>query len=339
MRKQFEIKNVKGNIRQGKLRLGDLELTTPLVAHPAGISKYLRSDQIVDSMTTAIYIDPLRFADQLQLPELTDIPNFKELINWQGALFTSSGSKTIAKLAKPRGYKANGVNFRRPVRDQLVSLSPEDDLRLQERLGTDMGEQLYRDVDYYAPVDDLQAGVEQTATWFVENSDYLFPITGGGLRRLQQESIETIAQSQPMGYLLSQSEQIDSLTELQRDLSSIFTQIPESGLRVANVGSHLDQVLTALEAGVDVINSEVALHEAKLGNALVGDGERLNLKHAHFANEKECLDKQCNCVVCTGMITRAYLHYLAVSDAPQYKNLILEHNLYWLNQLLTNYCQ
>ncbi|MBB1063085.1 tRNA-guanine transglycosylase [Limosilactobacillus fastidiosus] len=337
MSKYFEIECSKNGLRVGKLVLDDLQLTTPLLVHSGRVNHYLLPKQVWETNTRALYYDPVIFAEKLGEKQLRDLPNLRQLFAWKGALFTTSGADEIAKLAKPRGYKANGVNFRLPKEGQLISLSPQDSLQLQEQLGADISEQLYRAVDYYSPIDDLTAGVALTNQWTASDSNSLFPVTGGGLKALHRKSIASLGGSRLFGYRITQTEQIDTVAEVKRNLLTVIKMLPSESLRVTKVKASLEQVIAALLVGVDVIYSDVAVHEAVTGNALVANGKRLNFDHARFANDWGVIDPNCGCSVCTSNYSRAFLHYLAKTDSPQYLNLILEHNLFWLNQFIIKF--
>lgn len=335
MSKYFEIERSKNGLRAGKLVLDNFQLATPLLVHSGRVNHYLLPKQVWETNTRALYYDPVIFAEELGKKQLSDLPNLRQLFAWKGALFTTSGAEEIARLAKPRGYKANGVNFRLPNEGQLISLSPKEALQLQEHLGANISEQLYRAVDYYAPVDDLTAGVELTNRWAINADNSLFPVTGGGLKELHRKSLASLEGQ--FGYRITQIEQIDTIMEVKRNLSTVIKMLPSESLRVTKVKANLEQVIAALSAGIDVIYSDVAVHEAVMGNVLVADGKRLNFDHAHFANDWGPIDQNCGCPVCTSHYSRAFLHYLAKTDSSQYLNLVLEHNLFWLNQFIIKF--
>lgn len=333
----FKINHSQKELRSGTLVIGGLELATPLLVHSGNVIRYLRPEQVTATNTKALYYDPIKNAEELGKANLKELPNLRQVLDWQGALFTTSGAVEIAKLAKPRGYKVKEVNFRLPNKGQLINLSPSEAIKVQEQLGANITEQLYRDVNYYAPVDDLAAAVDTTSNWYLPGQEALFPVTGGGLRELHVQSIASVTGEQPWGYLITQTEQIDSLVEIKRNLSMVVKMLPNEGLRVTKTKASFEQLTAALSSGIDVIYSDVALHEAVMGNALVSNGKRLKLAHESFAKDWSALDSECQCAVCTSHYSRAYLHYLAKTNSPQYVSLILEHNLYWLNQFVINF--
>ena len=336
MNKDFEINRIKEGLRTGKLVVNGLELRTPLLVHSADVIQYLRPGQVRATNTRALYYDPVILAEKLRKKDLADLPDLHRVLGWQGIFFTTSGAAEIGKLAKPRGYKTNGVNFRLPNQGQLISLSPKKAIQLQEQSGADITEQLYRDVNYYAPVDDLAAAVELTGHWYATNQDTLFPITGGGLKKLHRQSIDSVTGQRPFGYFVTQTDQVDSLAEIKRNLAAIIKLLPFESLRVTKTTANFEQLRTVIRSGIDVVYSDVAVHEAVMGNALVNKGKRLDFTRESFSDDWETIDSECQCPVCTSHYSRAYLHYLARINSPQYTSLILEHNLFWLNQFVAN---
>ncbi|MCI1974821.1 MAG: tRNA-guanine transglycosylase [Limosilactobacillus sp.] len=339
MDKYFKIDHSTGNLRTGKLSTGDLTLATPLLVHSGKTVQYLRPDEIWSTNTKALFYDPLILAEDIGTGNLNKLPNLRQLLGWRGTLFTTSGASEVAKLAKSRGYKSDGVNFRLPGEGQLIHLSPEEAVQLQEQLDANIGERLYRDVDYYAPVDDLAAGVELTGRWnsTLSKNNFLLPVTGGGLKGFHKQSVDSLAGQQSLGYIITQTQQIDSPAEIKRNLSVVTSMLPSQKLRVTKTRASFEHLVAALSSGIDIIYSDVAVHEAVMGNALVASGKRLNFDHAHFANDQEPLDSECRCPICTGHYSRAYLHYLAKTNSPQYIGLILQHNLFWLNHFVADF--
>lgn len=336
MNRYFEIKQTEEGLRTGKLVVNGLELRTPLLVHSENVIRYLRPEQVRATNTKALYYDPIVLAKELGKRDLADLPDLHRVLGWQGVLFTTSGATEIGKLAKPRGYKANGVNFRLPNQGQLISLSPKKAIQLQEQSGADITEQLYRDVNYYAPVDDLAAAVELTGRWHSANQNELFPITGGGLEKLHRQSVDSVTGQQPFGYFVTQTEQIDSLAEIKRNLAAIIKLLPFESLRVTKTKANFEQLITVIRSGIDVVYSDVAVHEAVMGNALVDKGMRLDFTRDSFSDDWKTIDSGCQCPVCTSRYSRAYLHYLARTNSPQYTSVISEHNLFWLNQFVAN---
>lgn len=172
--------------------------------------------------------------------------------------------------------------------------------------------------------------------WHSANQNELFPITGGGLEKLHRQSVDSVTGQQPFGYFVTQTEQIDSLAEIKRNLAAIIKLLPFESLRVTKIKANFEQLITVIRSGIDIVYSDVAVHEAVMGNALVDKGKRLDFTRESFSNDWETIDSECQCPVCTSHYSRAYLHYLARTNSPQYTSLILEHNLFWLNQFIAN---
>mgnify|MGYP001624011203 FL=1 len=122
MNRYFEINRTEDGLRTGKLVVNGLELRTPLLVHSENVIRYLRPEQVRATNTKALYYDPIVLAEKLDKRDLADLPDLHRVLGWQGVFFTTSGAAEIGKLAKPRGYKTNGINFRLPNQGQLISL-------------------------------------------------------------------------------------------------------------------------------------------------------------------------------------------------------------------------
>lgn len=323
----FETITSQSSIREGRLVVGTRQVATPVVVPSIDTLQYLTSAQLTALNNQALFFDPL----QLAMSMGAKVANLGQVMEVHQVLIATSGGETAYKLAKPRGRKRDGVNFHRPDNQQLIHFTPVQALELQEQLGASIGEQLSREEDYYAPVDDLVAASTQTSTWLrtmPTNHSLLAPVVGGGLHQLRTQCISSVP-GHVLGYSLKQLDQVEDITELDRILRQTIQQLRPDKMRVAKVGNDAVSVMTTLAAGVDVIESDAALTAARQGIAWTA-GRNLDLSKAHFATDQRQIDDTCQCPVCAGHYRRQGLNYLLAQSAPLATTLLLQHNLAYL---------
>lgn len=320
----FKVISTDGPLRNGQLDLGRIKLITPVVVPSLAALKYLTSDQLGSLNILALFFDPLRIAMTMN----KGIHNVAQIMGIQQALIATSGAATAYHFAKPRGRKKDGVNFHRPDNNQLVHYTPASAQELQLKLGAILGEQLSRDENYYAPVDDLVAATNQTAEWLQEmpeQSSLLAPVVGGGLKELRTKCLSKVPAS-VIGYSIQQLPEIDDDGELRRILRQVIPRLQPAKLRLARVGNSAANVMAALSTGIDVIQSDAALVAAQHGIAWTDD-HNLVLSKAHFADDRRPISDSCPCPVCRGRYSRQTIHYLLGQSAPLATSLLFEHNL------------
>lgn len=324
----FNVTSMSNNLRQGSLDFDGIRLPTPLAVPSIAILNFLSSDQLDQLGVNALFFDPVRITMGMS----KDLSNLSQLLCVHQPLVATSGSETAYHLAKPRGRKKTGVNFHRPDNDQLVHYTPESAQRLQFRLGARLGEQLSRNENYYAPVDDLVAATEQTEEWLQtisSNTPLLAPVVGGGLKKLRTQCIAAVPKN-AIGYSIKQLAEISDQAELRRILQQVMPQLDSTELRVAKVGDSPTSIMTALSTGIDVVQSDAALEAARHGYAWNGDHQLL-LTDSYFANDTRPLGDGCSCPTCRGGYSRRSIHYLLVLSAPLGIILLLKHNLVTLH--------
>ena len=98
------------------------------------------------------------------------------------------------------------------------------------------------------------------------------------------------------------------------------------------VGYALDLVVCAC-LGVDMFDCVYATRTARFGTAFTRFGE-LNVGRASCADQECVLDEGCKCEVCSGGVTRAYLHALLREGEPAAGTMISVHNVNYLLRLM-----
>ena len=86
-------------------------------------------------------------------------------MNWSGPILTDSGGYQVFSLADTRTVDDDGVTFRSVYDGDLVRLRPEDAMRIQATLGSDIAMCLDEVPKPDAPLPVLAAAVERTTRW------------------------------------------------------------------------------------------------------------------------------------------------------------------------------
>lgn len=335
---KFTIKKTDDVARQGYLEVNGRALETPQIIHTDHELGKLTAWQLKRVNVNAIKIAGLEWWLKFA-PQLASLPDFHDLYHWNGVLLVDQQTDQAYQAAKPRGRKKDGVRFHDPATGQLKFYQPADGLQLQQALGADILQSFERSVDYYAPVDDLTAGVVQTNDWLSEvatvKENVLGAVTGGGLKQLRQDSVTAVKQAGLAGYSLAGLPAGLNDQEFNRLLNEVVGMLPVNEVRYLPTSVSLSQLLIAVLSGVDLIDCDLAARKAGVGVALVGPQLRnLHLDRQHFAFATSPLDKDCQCPVCQGGYTRAAIHHLLLANSLLGEQLLLQHNLFVLDQLM-----
>ncbi|MDE7040218.1 MAG: queuine tRNA-ribosyltransferase family protein [Limosilactobacillus sp.] len=337
---EFTINQNDRQARTGLLQVNGRQIETPaLVASGDELAK-LSPSQLNQAGVSAVKTSGLKH--WLKYDSVTEkLGDLHQLFQWDGLLFVDLETEEAYRLAKPRGKKHDGVRFHDPVTGQLKFWQPETALQIQEVLGADIFQSFDQATDYYAPVDDLKAGVKQTNDWLSavesQKEQALGSIVGGGLRDLRTASIEAVDEAGLSGYRLSGIPNNLDDQEFSRIINEITPKLAEQKLRYLPAELSFDQMLVAILAGVDLIDSNLAAKKAANGIALVNQGvAALHLERQHFSFDSQILDRQCACATCHAGYSRALIHSLITNHSFYGEQLLLQHNLFTLNKLMSS---
>ncbi|MEA3032166.1 MAG: queuine tRNA-ribosyltransferase, partial [Sphingomonadales bacterium] len=111
-------------------------------------------------------------------------------------------------------------------------------------------------------------------------------------------------------------------------------QLPEDAPRYLMGVGKPDDIVGAVERGIDMFDCVLPTRSGRTGQAFTRDGP-INLRNARFAEDQGPLDPDCGCPVCSTW-SRAYLHHLVRSGEILGAMLMTEHNLFFYQALMAN---
>ncbi|HET6809528.1 MAG TPA: tRNA guanosine(34) transglycosylase Tgt [Acidimicrobiales bacterium] len=257
---------------------------------------------------------------------------------WPGHVLTDSGGYQVFSLG-PR-VDDDGVTFRSTYDGSWHRLTPEDAVRTQEAIGSDI--QMVLDVcaALPAPPDVLARAVDRTAAWAARAREAhsrpgqaLFGIVQGGTDpELRVRSARATVALDFDGYGIGGLSVGEPRPDMLRALDATVPELPGDRIRyLMGVGDPVGLV-EAVARGIDMFDCVLPTRLGRHGTALTGSG-RLSLKGAARADEPGPIDPGCPCAVC-GRWSRAFLRHLLSVDEPAAARMVSLHNLAWTRRLM-----
>ncbi|OLP19416.1 tRNA guanosine(34) transglycosylase Tgt [Leptolyngbya sp. 'hensonii'] len=254
-------------------------------------------------------------------------------MQWQGPILTDSGGFQVFSLSELRQINDTGVTFRSPRDGQVIELTPERSIQIQNALGADVIMAFDECPPYPASQTAVATATERTYRWLErciaahQRSDQaLFGIVQGGVYpELRQAAARQLAALDLPGYAIGgvsvgePSELIDPIVQATAPLLP-----PDKPRYLMGVGTYREMA-RAVAAGVDLFDCVIPTRLARHGSALVG-GERWNLKNARFQQDFTPLDQDCPCYTCRHF-TRAYVSHLLRAHEILGYTLLSIHNI------------
>ncbi|HWT13277.1 MAG TPA: tRNA guanosine(34) transglycosylase Tgt [Allosphingosinicella sp.] len=260
-------------------------------------------------------------------------------MGWEQPILTDSGGYQVMSLAARNSVGEEGVAFASHLDGSRHMLSPERSMDIQALLGSDIVMAFDQLVPTTAPLDEQAAAMERSMRWARRSREAfagdgaLFGIQQGGLDEgLRRASAEALIDIGFDGYAVGGLAVGEGQEAMLGCLDFAPGQLPEASPRYLMGVGKPDDVVAAVERGIDMFDCVLPTRSGRTGQAFTSDGP-INIKNARFADESGPLDPSCGCPVCATW-SRAYLHHLVRSGEILGAMLMTEHNLGFYQQLM-----
>lgn len=274
------------------------------------------------------------------LDVIREVGGLHRFTGWNRPILTDSGGFQVFSLSRILKVEEEGVRFRSVYDGCEVFLTPEEVVRAQGILGSDIAVVLDCCVGYPCSREEAEWAMELTARWARRSlavrpseGQALFGVVQGGAHPwLRKRSAEELAQHDFDGFGIG-GLSVGEPRELMLECVEIQTVIlPEEKPRhLFGVGDPLG-VVTAVALGVDLFDCVLPTRMARTGVALTREG-RLNLRNARFTNDPSPLEEGCPCPACR-RFSRAYLRHLHKVGEILAHRLLTWHNLCFMQRLM-----
>ncbi len=261
-------------------------------------------------------------------------------MKWDGPVLTDSGGFQIFSLPHSRSITEKGAQFQSYVDGKMHLLSPEESIRVQRAIGSDVMMVLDQCIPSTSPYPDAKEAMELTHRWAKrsltargESPQSIFGIIQGAcFPDLRKISVETLCSMSFDGFAIGglavgeTKNQREDFTELTASL------LPQDLPRyLMGVGTPLD-ILEAVHRGVDMFDCILPSALAKRGTVFTSRG-KIQMRRSAYKFSEDPLDPNCACSTCQNY-SRAYLHHLTKADEFLGWKLLSKHNLNFYHQMM-----
>lgn len=277
---------------------------------------------------------------------LKEFGGIHRFMQYPHVIFTDSGGFQMQRKNIFLSITDKGVWFRDPFTLQKVYLRPEEVMRIEQDIGSDVAMAL----DHMPHVTNDRAtvadAVRRTHLWAKKckeahakiakeqgSKQLLFGIAQGGLfPDLREKSARFINALDFDGIALGGL----ALGENKKDMwSMVDAQLPfidrEKPRYLMGLGSPLD-LLEAISKGIDCFDSVYPTQNARRRSVFTSQGT-LQLDKTIYKNDTRPIDEACDCFTCR-TFTRAYLNHLIRVEEYMFHHYLSYHNLYFLQRLM-----
>lgn len=263
-----------------------------------------------------------------------------KFMGWDKPILTDSGGYQIFSLALFRKMHERGVEFQSHIDGLKHFLTPEDVIKIQETLGSDIMMPLDECVHYPCIKDHAKVAMERTIAWAKRSKEAhpkekgaLFGIIQGATYEdLRLDCARRLVDMDFDGYAIGGVSVGESSNLIYNIIELVAGFLPESKPRYAmGIGYPFDLV-EAAGRGVDMFDCVIPTRYGRNGTAFTSSG-KIIIRNAPYAEDFRPLDAKCGCYACKNF-SRAYLRHLF--NAKEMLGLILLslHNVYFFLDLM-----
>lgn len=263
-----------------------------------------------------------------------------QFMGWDKPILTDSGGFQVWSLGDLRKISEEGVKFRSPINGDSCFLTPEESMRIQRVLNSDIVMIFDECTPYPATHQQASDSMQLSLRWAKRsklahqgNPNALFGIIQGGmyedLRDISRNGLEEIGFD---GYAIGGLSVGEPKEDMLRILAHTAPQMPQDKPRyLMGVGTPEDLV-AAVSQGIDMFDCVMPTRNARNGWLFTQYGD-IKIKNASYKTDTTPLDADCNCYTCQNF-TRAYLHHLHRIGEILGARLNTIHNLHYYQQLM-----
>lgn len=347
----FQVKKTEGKARRGEFTCAHGVVQTPVFmnvgtqgAIKGGVSAHDLKEigcQVELSNTYHLHLRP---GDDV----VRELGGLHRMMGWDGPMLTDSGGFQVFSLSGLRKITEEGVTFASHIDGRRIYMGPEESMRIQSNLGSDIAMAFDECVENPATYEYAKSSCERTLRWLgrckaehdklntlpgcVNPGQMLFGINQGAtFEDLRVWHMKETAKIDCDGYAIGGLAVGEPTEVMYQIIEAVEPHMPADKPRyLMGVGTP-SNIIEGVARGVDFFDCVMPARNARHGKLFTWSGA-LNIKNEQYKLDERPIDPACDCPVCRSY-SRAYLRHLFVAGEMLAMRLAVLHNLYFYNKL------
>ena len=272
-----------------------------------------------------------------------------KFMHWDGPILTDSGGFQVFSLAGLRKIKEEGVTFTSHLDGHRIFMGPEESMRIQSNLGSDIAMAFDECVENPAPYKYAKDSCERTLRWLerckaehdklnslpdtVNPGQMLFGINQGAIYEdIRIDHAKRISEMDLDGYAVGGLAVGESHEEMYHILDEVVPYLPkDKPTYLMGVGTPAN-ILEGVERGIDFFDCVYPSRNGRHGHVYTNHG-KMNLFNQKYELDPRPIEEGCQCPACRHY-SRAYIRHLLKAKEMLGMRLCVLHNLYFYNHLM-----
>ncbi len=347
----YKLKAKVGHARRGEFETAHGLVQTPVFMNVGTAAAIKGALSAADLKTIGCQVElsntyhlHLRPGDEL----VKQMGGLHKFMTWDGPILTDSGGFQIFSLASLRKISEEGVKFSSHIDGRHIFMGPEESMRIQSNLGSDIAMAFDECVKIPSPREYVEKSCDRTYRWLVRCkaalSEYnsmddavnpgqqLFGINQGAtFADVRIEHMKKIAELDLPGYAIGGLAVGESHQEMYDTIEAVEEYMPADKPRyLMGVGTP-GNIIEGVARGVDFFDCVMPARNGRHGHLFTWNGI-INIKNEKYSADCLPIDPECDCPVCK-RYTRAYVRHLFKANEMLAMRFAVMHNLYFYNNL------
>lgn len=341
---KFKVLYEDGDARVGVLKTRHGEVTTPFympVATKATI-KNMSPEMVKELGTECIIANSFVLSLKPGEKVIKEFGGLHKFMKWDGGVFTDSGGFQASSESFFISTKEEGIKFRNPFNGKINMLTPEESMRIQEDIGSDVAMCLDDMPHPTAEHKKVKESVRRTHAWASrcldskkDKKQMLFGISQGGVYKdLREDSAKTINDMDFDGLAIGGLAIGETKHQMYEAMDASLPFYDKNRPRyLMGVGTPDDQ-LKSISKGIDCFDSVFPTQTGRHGGLLTFNG-KINIDNAVYKLDKKPIEKGCDCYTCKNY-SRAYVNHLLRVKENFGLTLVTIHNIRFMQRHIHN---
>ena len=342
---KFDLLATDGAARRGRISFprGTIETPAFMPVGTYGSVKAMTPQSLVEIGAEIILGNTFHLFLRPGLDVIGEFGGLHRFIGWDKPILTDSGGFQVFSLASKRKITEEGVTFASPVDGSRVFLSPEESMRIQRVLDSDIAMIFDECTPYPATEKQARDSMELSLRWAarsrtafdeLDNPNALFGIVQGGVYPdLRKRSADALIDIGFDGYAIGGLAVGEPEHERNATLEAVEPLLPKDRPRYLMGVGRPEDLVAAVSRGVDMFDCVMPTRNARNAHLFTRHGI-LRVRNAKYARDTRPLDEACTCYTCRSGFSRAYLRHLDRCGEMLGPQLATIHNLHYYQELM-----
>ncbi len=333
--------------KDGKARLGKLEtkhgsIDTPafMPVGTAGTVKAMMPESVAQTGAQILLGNTYHLMLRPGADLVEKMGGLHKFMNWDKPILTDSGGFQVMSLAGLRKITEEGVTFKSHVDGKKFFLSPEESMKIQHKLDSNITMCFDECTPFPATHDVAKKSMEMSMRWAKRSKDAFVDRDGYGLFGIQQGSVYKDLRKQSAdeltkigfdGYAMGGLAVGEGQEAMLEVLDYAPDMLPEDKPRYLMGVGKPDDIVEAVRRGVDMFDCVIPTRSGRTAQAFTRFGT-INIRNASLKEDSAPVEEGCDCPLCTNY-SRAYIHHLQKANEILATMLLTWHNIRYYQRL------